>query len=171
MATMATRDESLATLEATTPALRRLTGALDDGALDFHPAPDAWSIREVLAHLVDDEAFIMRQRLARIVKEDRPDLAPHDEKRWYDTRNTAHDARDELLADFEAQRAASLSLARLLRPADWQRVGFQPEYGEFTAETWLAHWAEHDIVHLNQIEQTLLALRQHPSYAPNTSAN
>lgn len=46
---------------------------------------------------------------------------------------------------------------RLLRPADWQRVGFQPEYGEFTAEGWLEHWADHDTVHLNQIEATLRA--------------
>lgn len=158
---MASRDDSLAILETTTSALRRLTGALDDDALDFHPTPDAWSIREILAHLVDDEAFVMRLRLERIVKEDRPDLVPHDEKQWYATRNTARDAREDLLADFETQRAASLGIARLLRPADWQRVGFQPEYGEFTAETWLIHWAEHDTVHLNQIEQTLLAYQQH----------
>jgi hypothetical protein len=157
---MATRDASLAILEATEPALRRLTSDLDDDALNFHSAPDAWSIREVLAHLVDDEAFIMRQRLARIVKEDRPDLAPHDEKHWYAHRNTARDARDELLADFQAQRAASLGVTRLLSSADWQRVGFQPEYGEFTAEGWLERWADHDTVHLNQIEQTLLAYQQ-----------
>ncbi|HEY7343821.1 MAG TPA: DinB family protein [Ktedonobacterales bacterium] len=159
---METRDDSLAILEATGPALRRLTSDLDDAALDFRPAPDAWSIREVLAHLVDDEAFIMRQRLARIVKEERPELAPHDEKRWYASRNTVRDARDDLLADFQAQRTASLGVARLLSPSDWQRVGFQPEYGEFTAEGWLEHWADHDTVHLNQIEQTLLAYQQQP---------
>jgi DinB superfamily len=157
---MATRNDSLAILEATEPALRRLTGNLDDAALDFRPASDGWSIREVLAHLVDDEAFIMRQRLARIVKEDRPHLAPHDEKHWYASRNTAHDARDELLADFQAQRAASLGIARLLRPADWQRAGFQPEYGEFTAEGWLEHWADHDTVHLNQIKEILHIYQQ-----------
>ncbi|MGE5333784.1 MAG: DinB family protein [Nitrososphaerota archaeon] len=159
---MATRNDSLATLEATEPALRRLVGSLDDAALDFHPAPDAWSIREILAHLVDDEAFIMGNRLARIVKEERPHLAPHDEKHWYATRNTARDTRDELLADFQALRAASLSTVRLLRPTDWQRVGFQPEIGEFTAETWLEHWADHDTVHLNQIEQTLRIYQQPP---------
>jgi DinB family protein len=157
---MTTRNDSLAVLEATEPALRRLAGNLDDAALDFRPEPDAWSIREVLAHLVDDEAFIMRQRLARIVKEDRPHLTPHDEKHWYASRNTAHDARDELLADFQAQRAASLGVIRLLQPADWQRVGFQPEIGEFNAEAWLEHWADHDTVHLNQIEQTLRSYQQ-----------
>ena len=113
---MASHDDSLAALEATMPALRRLTGALDDAALDFHPAPDAWSIREILAHLVDDEAFVMRLRLERIVKEDRPDLVPHDEKQWYATRNTTRDVRDMLLADFETQRAASLGIAPGIYP-------------------------------------------------------
>lgn len=160
---MANRDANLAILEATEPALRQLTGNLDDAALDFRLAPDDWSIREVLAHLVDDEAFIMRQRLARIVKEERPHLTPHDEKQWYASRNTARDARDELLDDFREQRAASLGILRLLRPDDWQRVGFQPEIGEFTAEGWLEHWAEHDTVHLNQIEQTLQRYQQHLS--------
>ena len=164
---MATRDDSLAVLAATESALRRLTGNLDDGALDFRPTPDAWTIREVLAHLVDDEAFIMRQRLARIVKEERPQLAPHDEKHWYAHRNTARDGRDELLADFQAQRAASLGVARLLRPADWQRVGFQPEYGEFTAEGWLERWADHDTVHLNQIEETLQSYQQQQDHSSN----
>lgn len=164
---MASRDESLAILEATAPTLQRLTGALDDAALDFRPAADAWTIREVLAHLVDDEAFIMRQRLARIGKEDRPHLAPHDEQRWYASRNTARDARDELLADFQEQRAASLGVIRLLHPADWQRLGFQPEIGEFTAEGWLEHWADHDTVHLNQIEQTLRTYRDDSSRSTN----
>lgn len=157
---MATRDELLAMLEATGPALQRLAGNLDDAALDFRPAPDAWNIREVLAHLVDDEAFIMRQRLARIVKEERPHLEPHDEQQWYASRNTARDGRDVLLGDFQVQRAASLNALRLLRPSDWQRVGFQPEIGEFTADVWLEHWADHDTVHLNQIEETLRVYQQ-----------
>lgn len=157
---MATRDDSLALLRATEPVLRQLIGNLDDAALDFRIAADAWSIREVLAHLVDDEAFIMRQRLERIVKEDRPHLAPHDEKRWYANRTTSRDTRDELLADFQTQRAASLSDVLLLRPGDWQRLGFQPEIGEFTAENWLERWADHDTVHINQIKQTLNAFQQ-----------
>jgi DinB family protein len=166
---MPTLNDSLATLAATEATLRRLTGQLDDAALDFRPATDTWTIREILAHLVDDEAFIMRQRLERIAKEERPHLAPHDEKHWHANRNTARDARDELLADFQTQRIASLNVAQLLRPADWQRVGFQPEYGEFTAEDWLKHWTDHDTVHVDQIEQILNAYHQHQHASSNLS--
>jgi hypothetical protein len=146
------RADQIKALAGTEASLRRLTASLPDEALDFHPAPGEWSIREILAHLVDDETFVMRTRLERIIKEDQPDLVPHDEKRWYATRNTTRDGLDELLADYALQRNASLGIMHFLRESDWQRQGFQPEYGHFTAEGWLDHWVAHDTNHLRQIE-------------------
>ena len=113
-----TRAELIAALEQTVPALERLTADASDAALDFHPGPDEWSVREILAHLVDDEMFVMRLRLERIIKEDNPHLAPHDEQRWYATRNTTRDQLAELLADFRLQRAASLGIITMQRESD-----------------------------------------------------
>jgi hypothetical protein len=151
----ADRTQNLAVLEQTLPALTVLAATLDDAALDYRTAPDEWSIREILAHLVDDEIYVMRLRLERIVKEAHPHLAPHDEKQWYASRNTTRDALDELFADFRVQRAASLAMLHMLREQDWARTGIQPEYGTFTAEEWLGHWAEHDTVHLEQLKRIL----------------
>jgi hypothetical protein len=156
----ATRISLIAALEQTAPALERLTAALSDEALDFHPAPQDWSIREVLAHFVDDEMYVMRLRLERIVKEERPHLAPHDEKAWYASRNTTRDHLNDLLADFALQRAASLGMLKMLRESDWMRQGYQPEYDWFTAAEWLERWVEHDAAHLRQIEYTLSAYQQ-----------
>ena len=66
----ATCAELIAALEQTGPALQRLTAGLADDALDFRLNQVDWSIREVLAHLVDDEMYVMRLRLERIIKED-----------------------------------------------------------------------------------------------------
>ena len=154
-----TRAEHIAALERTGPELARLTAGLTDEALDFHSGPGDWSVREILAHLVDDEMYVMRLRLERIVKEDFPHLTPHDEQKWYASRNTTRDQLHELLADFELQRAASLGIIKMLRESDWARRGNQPEYGTFTAEGWLGNWVEHDTVHLRQIESTLKAYR------------
>src|SRR5690242_19907697 len=121
-------------LEQTHPALLQFTSGLDDAGLDFRAAPGDWSIREILAHLVDDEMYVMRTRMERMIKEDHPHLAPHDEKKWYANRNTTRDALDELLADFAVQRRASLGMIKMLRDVDWTREGYQPEYGHFTAE-------------------------------------
>ena len=149
------RTQSIATLEQTSPTLIRLTSSLSDDALDYRQASDQWSIREVLAHLVDDEMYVMRTRLERMIKEDRPSLAPHDEQSWYASRNTTRDRLDDLLSDFGLQRAASLGIISMLRESDWVREGYQPEYGVFTAEEWLTHWAAHDTTHIRQIASNL----------------
>ena len=155
------RSQHIITLEQTHASLLRLTDALTDEMLDFHFEADAWSIREILAHLVDDEMYVMRTRMERIVKEDMPLLAPHDEKRWYATRNTTRDQLDQLLGDFAIQRAASLGMLRMLRESDWERQGRQPEYGIFTAEEWLGHWVTHDTIHIEQISRTVEVLELH----------
>jgi hypothetical protein len=151
------RDHLISTLEQTYPTLVRLTATLGESALDFRPSPDAWSAREILAHLVDDEMYVMRTRVERVIKEDHPHLAPHDEKKWYPSRNTTRDSLSELLADFELQRRASLGMMHMLRDSDWAREGYQPEYGHLSAEGWLARWVDHDTVHLRQIEANLAA--------------
>jgi DinB superfamily len=149
------RTQQIATLSQTHTALVQLTAELTDAALDFQLDAGAWSIREILAHLVDDEMYVMRTRMERILKEDMPLLAPHDEKKWYAGRNKTRDQIGELLSDFALQRAASLGMLRMLRAEDWARQGNQPEYGIFSAEEWLGHWVEHDTVHIEQIRKTL----------------
>jgi hypothetical protein len=150
-----TRAEVIAALAQTHPALVQLTASLPEEALDFRLSDSEWSVREILAHLVDDEMYVMRTRLERIIKEDQPHLAPHDEQAWFAARNTTCDQLSELLADFALQRAASLGIIRMLREAEWVREGYQPEYGVFTAEAWLGRWLAHDTTHLQQIERTL----------------
>lgn len=149
------RTQLIANLEQTPATLVGLTSALTDAALGFRAGSDEWSIREILAHLVDDEMFVMRTRLERIMKEERPTLASHDEKKWYRHRNTARDMVSDLLSDFAIQRAASLNIFALLRDEEWTRTAFHPEYGHFTAEEWLGNWVEHDLVHIRQIEQII----------------
>ena len=149
------RVELISALEQTHTNLMRMTSSLPDFALDFRATPGEWSSREILAHLVDDEMYVMRTRLERILKEDRPSLAPHDEKHWYANRNTTRDALDELLSDFAVQRAASLGIIKMLREEDWVRQGYQPEYGLFSAQEWLTRWVAHDTTHLRQIQSNL----------------
>lgn len=138
-------------LERTPDTLTGLVADQGDAALDFHPTPTDWSIREILAHLVDDESYVMRLRLERLVKEDHPRLTEHNEQHWFAQRNTTRDAADLLLSDFRLQRAASIQLLRSLRPVDWERSGYQPEYGVLTVANWLDRWVDHDQTHLQQI--------------------
>ncbi len=157
---MSDRATVIRQLQETSAKLRELTASSSEQDLDFRPSAGDWSTREVLAHLVDDEMFVMRNRLERIASEDNPHLQPHDEQHWYATRNTSRDELSMLLDDFATQRAASVNIMVFLREEDWQRVGFQPEIGSFSAERWLDHWIEHDQVHLAQIAANLAAARE-----------
>jgi hypothetical protein len=150
-----THTQLLATLEQTVPILQRLTVDLGEEALNFRTGKDEWSIREILAHLVENERFIMIARVARMVKEEHPTLVPHDEKRWHSQRNTSRDTLNELLHDLAVQRAASLNTLAFLSEHDWSRTAYHPESGELTVQTWVEHWAEHDLAHIQQIEGIL----------------
>lgn len=69
----ATLEEWLRLLEATRAALLALADALPEELLDFRPAPARRSVREVLEHLADAEAFYL-------VRLDPP--GPEDARRW-----------------------------------------------------------------------------------------
>ena len=64
-------------LEATPEVLRGLMAGLDEEDARWKPAPDRFSIAEVLAHLSQAEGDY-RLRLDRFMKEDRPELEPDD---------------------------------------------------------------------------------------------
>jgi hypothetical protein len=149
------RRETIEKLEQTHAILTDLTVGLNNTVLDYLPAPDEWSIRDILAHYVDDEKFVMRTRLERIMKEENPTLPSHNEKQWYSNRNKSRDQLVELLADFAIQRAASLNIIYALSESDWLRTANHPEYGQFTAEAWLEIWLQHDLVHIEQIKTHL----------------
>jgi hypothetical protein len=154
------RSQLIRLLEHTHPTLIRLTSSLPEPALDFHPEADAWSIRDILAHLVDGETSVIRARFERILKEDHPSLPPTDEKEQTAHRTKTRDALEVLLREFALQRAASLDMIKMVGESDWRREGYHPEYGHFTAQEWLGRWANHDTVHLRQIESTLEAFRR-----------
>jgi len=123
--------------------------------LDRVSAPGEWSARTVLAHLRDDEFMVTRPRMARILVEDHPKLAPFDEQAWAERRNRADDARDAIIEGFRIQRAATIALLRLVREADWARLGTQPEIGTFDLRWWVEHCLEHDEVHIAQSARAL----------------
>lgn len=115
------RTQLLATFVETSTVLENLTATLTEAQLNYRSAPEEWSIREILAHLVDDEMFVMRVRLERAVKETNPEVADNDEKAWYRQRNTTRDEVAELLHDFTVQRAASVNILTFLRESDWAK--------------------------------------------------
>ncbi|PWT98415.1 MAG: hypothetical protein C5B51_29420, partial [Terriglobia bacterium] len=89
-------------LEATPEILRLLMTGVTDADARWKPAPERFSIAEVLAHLSHSEGHCYRMRLDRFLSEQRPEFEPDDAQLYLDLYRDAdpEDAFDH----FEEQR-------------------------------------------------------------------
>jgi DinB superfamily len=112
---------------------------------------------EILAHLLDGEVAL-GFRIRAIAAEPGTAIAAWDQEKW--TPGLRHQRAEPgaVLAAFRALRADTLGLVRRLTPAQRRASGRHPAYGRLRITQLLDHWAEHDLVHLEQIRNTLRQL-------------
>jgi DinB superfamily len=126
---------------------------LSDKALRYKPAPDKWSILEMLAHLVDMEtlyAYRMRQMLA----DKDPQIAPIDQDEWARNLGYTEESVPELLALYGLNRHHNLQLLRRLKAADLDKGAFHPEHKrKITVAEIVGMMSRHGPNHLEQIER------------------
>ena len=144
-------------LEATPQILRGLMCELSDEDARWKPAPDRFSVAEVLAHLSHSEGHCYRQRLDRFLAEERPEFEPDDAQMWLDRYRNAdpEDAFDH----FEEQRETNVDFLRNLPPGSGDRKALHKEAGEITLSQMLHEWALHDLGHVKQIAELARARR------------
>ncbi len=148
------REEILKALRAGPVVVRALVRGVADDALRRRPAPDEWSIIEVVAHLGDTEERALG-RVRRMLSEDDPFLPGYDERELALTgRYVERDVAAEL-DRFELLRAEHATLLASLDDAGWRRTGRHGEQGPMTVELYEAHVAGEDANHLAQIAQML----------------
>src|SRR5688572_11647144 len=146
-------------LEATPVMLRCLMEELSEEDVRWKPAPDRFSIGEVLAHLSHSEWHCYRARVDRFISEDRPELEPDDAQMHLDlyAKTDPEDAFDH----FEEQRETNIDYLRELPVSAGKRVAFHKGAGtEITLENMLHEWAMHDLGHIRQIAE-LVRARKH----------
>jgi DinB superfamily len=142
-------------LEATPEILRGLMVGLSDEDARWKPAPDRFSVAEVLAHLSHSEGHCYRTRLDRFMSESFPEFEPDDAQMYLDLYRDAdpEDAFDH----FEEQREANIEYLRDLPSAAGERKALHREYGEITLSEMLHEWALHDLGHVRQIAELVRA--------------
>ena len=126
--------------------------------LRVRPEPREWSVLLCLAHIADAEV-VMSGRYRWVLAHDRPELVGYDQDLWVDRLHTDADDPFELLAQFEALRAANIDLWRRASETDRQRVGLHRERGEESYELMFRMLGGHDRVHLGQARRALEAVR------------
>jgi hypothetical protein len=146
-------------LEATPQILRGLMAGLSEDDVRWKPAPDRFSIGEVLAHLSHSEWHCYRMRVDRFMAEDRPELEPDDASFHLDlySKTDPEDAFDH----FEEQRETNIEYLRDLPASAGRRIAFhQGANTEVTLNNMLHEWAMHDLGHVRQIAE-LVRARKH----------
>jgi hypothetical protein len=102
--------------------VERLFAPLDETAGLARYAPDKWSVKEVLGHLVDVER-VMAYRLLRIARGDRTPLPSFDENAYVPAGQFDRRPMKQLLEEFRTVRQSSLALVEGLPQGCWTRLG------------------------------------------------
>jgi hypothetical protein len=142
-------------LEATPEMLRALMCELTPEDARWKPAPDRFSIAEVLAHLSQSEGHCYRTRLDQFLNEERPELEPDDAQMHLELYRDA-DPEDSF-DHFEEQRETNVEFLRTLPESAGQRVALHKSAGEITLSNMLHEWAMHDLGHVRQIAELVRA--------------
>ncbi len=127
-------------------ALRGIT----DAELDWRPAPEAWSARDVVHHLEDAE-LTGAVRLRRLLTEAAPAIPAFDEVVYRARLGYAARGIDAALDAIRGAHATTAEILDRLVPADWARAGTHSEAGPYSVERWLAFHAAHTHEHAAQI--------------------
>jgi hypothetical protein len=142
-------------LEATPSILRGLMASIDEEDAKWKPAPDRFSIAEVLAHLSHSEGHCYRLRLDRFIAEDLPELEPDDAQMHLDLYRNA--GPDDEFAHFEELRSKNVDYLRDLPAEAGQRKALHKAAGEITLNQMLYEWVLHDLGHVRQVAELVRA--------------
>ena len=150
-------DELIAALERNGCAILALYEGVPAETARWRPAPEKWSLLEILNHLCDEERGDFRRRLELVLRDPEAEWPPWDPEKLvteksYNTRRLA-----ESLDDFRNERMASLEWLRALKEPDWGCTKRHPKLGPLSAGDLLAAWTVHDVLHIRQIANTQIA--------------
>ena len=152
-------------LGKTPQLLETLLGDLTDELLQWKPAPDRWSISEVLAHLSALET-VYADRVRRMIAQDSPPLARYDLEGAKIRNEYSRGSGVENLLQFTSLRRSTVALLTSLPASAGTRAGVHSELGMITLAHMLNEWASHDLGHLRQIQELYRAHAFHPNSGP-----
>jgi DinB superfamily len=142
-------------LQAVAPKrLAKLLKGVSAAKARKRPAPEKWSITEIVAHIADTE-LVSGYRIRTILGAPGAPIQAFDQDDWaaslrYGKRNVR-----KSFEQYRALREANLALVKSITPAQWKQHGLHAERGEESVERIVQMMAGHDINHFQQIERIL----------------
>src|SRR5687767_3904067 len=132
--------------------LREAVAGLSPAQLNAVPVPGAWSIQQIVLHLMDSD-LIGSDRMKRVIAEREPQLIGYDESAFarelhYDKLDT-----DAACQVFGLNRQLTATILRNLPDETYQRVGIHNEAGPLTLAQLVQTFVNHLERHLKFIQQ------------------
>ncbi|MFY9555384.1 MAG: nitroreductase family protein [Blastocatellia bacterium] len=135
--------DELASLVALLPG--RLASLSSDHA-GTKPAPDRWSAKQELGHLIDSAAN-NHQRIVRAQLEDDLDLPGYDGDRWVDVHGYQNREWNDLIGLWQSGNSQLLAAAQSATSAAWAHTltvgGSEPMTLGFVLDDYVKHMADH----------------------------
>jgi hypothetical protein len=144
----------LAVQAATAKKLERLVKGVSTAKLRKRPAPDKWSVSEILAHLADTE-IVGSFRMRLILGAPGTPIVAFDQDAWVTSGHYAKRDPRQALQQFRVLRETNLALLKSLTPEQWKHYGMHSERGQESVEHIVKMFAGHDVNHLQQIQKIL----------------
>ena len=128
----------------------------EDHVRGLRYAPDKWTLKDVLGHIIDDERIFAYRAFCLARGETKP-LAGFDEKVYAGNADAENRSWNDLLDEYRVVRAASVALFTSLPPSAWERAGEVNGY-QATPRGLAFHIAGHELHHLRIVRERYLPL-------------
>lgn len=112
----------VATLEAQTEKFVDFLRSIPDAKGDYRYAPDKWSVKEMLGHIIDGER-IFAYRALRFARADQNPLPGFEQDDYVRTAGHGRATMSALIEEFELVRKADILMLKHLDEAAWLRRG------------------------------------------------
>jgi hypothetical protein len=146
--------DPIAVQRETPAALSHLIEGLPPEELRARPAPDKWSVAELLAHFAEAEMGAF-WRYRQMIEHNGSSLLSYDQELWSRLGDYSSTDANDSLQLFTLLRRANLGMFGRLTPEEWQRHGLHTERGEMNVRDLATQIAGHDVNHLEQIRKIL----------------
>lgn len=150
--------DPLKTQSVAAKKLDRLVKGAPASKLRKRPAPDKWSVSEIIAHMADTE-IVIGWRIRSILGAPGTNLQAYDQDAWAAAGLYAKRDPRKSVQQFRAVRDSNLAFFKSLSPEQWKHFGMHAERGEESLERIARMIAGHDINHILQIERILAPKR------------
>ncbi|MDW3192702.1 MAG: DinB family protein [Cytophagales bacterium] len=148
-------NRTITILEQTPATLKAWLGNMPEQLLHASEGEGTWSPFDILGHLNHGERTDWVPRTKIILFADDKHFVPFD--RFAQEKESAGKSMHELLDEFAELRANNLKKLRSfdLQPADFEKTGIHPHFGEVKLSWHLSTWSTHDLGHIYQISRVM----------------